>query len=67
MQRIRITIGDLTIDAELFDTRCAKAIAEKLPIESIPQEWGDEFYFTIPVKMNLDETATVDVNIGDIG
>jgi len=30
-------------------------------------EWGDEFYFEIPVKMPLDETATAKVKIGDIG
>ena len=30
-------------------------------------EWGDEFYFTIPVKLPLDATATGKVKIGDIG
>ncbi len=67
LTRIKITIGDLTVEAELFETECARAIIGKLPIESTPQEWGDEFYFTIPVKMGLDETATTDVNVGDIG
>ncbi len=65
--RIKITVGDLTVEAELFGTECARSIIEKLPIESTPQEWGDEFYFRIPVKMDLDETATTDVNVGDIG
>lgn len=65
--RIKITVGDLTVEAELFATECARSIVEKLPIESTPQEWGDEFYFRIPVKMDLDETATTDVNVGDIG
>ncbi len=65
--RIKISIEDIVLDAELFDTECAKAIANMLPIETRPNEWGDEFYFEIPVKIALDETATTKVKIGDIG
>lgn len=65
--RIKITVHDISLDAELFDTSCAKAIADALPIEARPNEWGDEFYFGIPVKMDLDETATKKVKVGDIG
>ena len=66
-QKIKIIIGSITVAAELADTECAKAIAGKLPIEAVPNEWGDEFYFTIPVKLPLDATATGKVKIGDIG
>ncbi len=65
--KIRIVAGSVTVSAELADTDCARAIAEKLPIEAVPNEWGDEFYFTIPVKLSLDGTATRKVKIGDIG
>jgi hypothetical protein len=65
--KVKITVKDITLDAELFDTQCAKAIAAALPIEARPNEWGDEFYFEIPVKQELDETATTKVTIGDIG
>ncbi|GMR03498.1 MAG: cyclophilin-like fold protein [Thermodesulfovibrionia bacterium] len=65
--RIKINIEDIVLDAELFDTECAQAIANMLPIETRPNEWGDEFYFEIPVKIALDETATTKVKIGDIG
>jgi len=64
---LRILVGDITVKAELFETPCARAIAEALPIETIPNEWGDEFYFEIPVRIGLDETATVNVRAGDIG
>ncbi|HOG17357.1 MAG: hypothetical protein A4E73_03065 [Syntrophaceae bacterium PtaU1.Bin231] len=67
MTAIRISVGDVSLDAELFDTACAKAIAAKLPIETAPSVWGDEFYFTIPVKMGSDETATSRITVGDIG
>lgn len=66
-QKIKISIKDLVLEAELSDTKTAKAIAAALPIEARPDEWGDEFYFEIPVKMSLDETATTKVRIGDIG
>jgi uncharacterized protein len=64
---LRIRVGDITVKAELFDTPCARAIAQVLPIETRPNEWGDEFYFEIPVRMELDETATARVKAGDIG
>ncbi len=64
---IKITIGSVSLGAELFDTPCAKAIADILPIEAVPNEWGDEFYFEIPVSMGLDETGTKKVKVGDIG
>jgi uncharacterized protein len=64
---ISISIGGVILKAELFDTDCAKAIVEKLPIETRPNVWGDEFYFEIAVSMGLDETATTKVSVGDIG
>ena len=64
---IRITVRDITLNAELFDTTCAKKIVEALPIIANPNEWGDEFYFEIPVNTPLDETATTKVKAGDIG
>ena len=65
--KVRITVGGVKLKAELFDTACAKAIVEKLPIKTRPNEWGDEYYFEIPVKAALDETATTKVKVGDIG
>ena len=64
---IRILIGSVALDAVLSDTPCANAIAAALPIRAEVQAWGDEFYFTVPVATDLDETATVDVEAGDIG
>ncbi len=64
---IKITAGSVSLTAELDDTALAKSVAAKLPIETTPNEWGDEFYFEIPVRSNLDETATKKVRVGDIG
>jgi len=65
--KVTIIINDVILGAELVDTACAKAIAAALPIEARPSEWGDEFYFEIPVTMSLDDTATTRVSVGDIG
>jgi len=65
--KVKIIKKDLILNAVLFDTQCAKEIAGILPIETRSNEWGDEFYFEIPIKIPLDETATTTVKIGDIG
>jgi len=65
--KIKITVKGITLDAELFDTTCAKKIVAALPIIADPNQWGDEFYFEIPVNMPPDETATTKVKVGDIG
>ena len=65
--KIKIAAKDIVLEAELFSTATAKSIAAVLPIDTEHNEWGDEFYFEIPVTMPLDETATTKVSIGDIG
>ena len=65
--QVRITVGNVRLRAELFDTACAKAIVERIPIKARPNEWGDEYYFEVPVAASLDETATTKVKVGDIG
>lgn len=64
---IIIEVGNLKLKAELSDAQTAKAIAKVLPIEAEFETWGDEYYFAIPVTMPLDSTATMNVNVGDLG
>ncbi|OGN97357.1 MAG: hypothetical protein A2Z77_02795 [Chloroflexi bacterium RBG_13_51_36] len=63
---IRITAGEVETTAELNDTRTAQAIWEALPITGRVSLWGDEVYFSIPVKLKLEAGKEV-VNIGDLG
>jgi hypothetical protein len=65
--RIRISVKDIVLQAELSDTACGRAIATCLPIVTRPNEWGDEFYFEIPVNVPLDASAGTAVKAGDIG
>ena len=67
MIKIRIEADGHAVEAELFDTPCALQIAGNLPIEIRPNEWGDEFYFKIPIEMELDATAKTEMKVGDIG
>ncbi len=64
---IRLTVGKVVLPAELFDTACARAVVSALPLALRPNEWGDEFYFEIPVALPSDETATTKVKAGEIG
>lgn len=65
--RVRITIGQVVVEAIFNETRCAQDVLTKLPLTTSFNEWGDEFYFEIPVRDTLDETATTHVHVGDIG
>ena len=66
-QIVKIIVGNLSLEADFFDTPCAQAIVAALPLEACLNEWGDEFYFEVPVDKPLDETATVRVKAGEIG
>jgi hypothetical protein len=66
MPRIRITIGHLELQAELFHGPTAQAVLEALPLECPFHTWGDEFYFPVPVSMPLEKDATTDVQVGHI-
>lgn len=65
--RIRITVGEVALEAELNDTATAAKIGEALPIRTSFNTWGDEIYFSIPVDSELDDGAQEVVEIGDLG
>lgn len=63
---ISIIIGGETVAAELNDSETAKAIATRLPIETGFSTWGDEIYFSIPVKKGTENGKEV-VEMGELG
>jgi hypothetical protein len=65
--RIVIIVKGLRFEAELFDSAAGRALAKALPLAAAPNEWGDEFYFEVPVDLQPDSTATTAVKAGDIG
>lgn len=66
MNRIRITVGNVTAEAELNDTQTADAIWQELPINSAAHIWGDEIYFTIPLALDIENGKEI-VLSGDLG
>ncbi len=65
---IVIIAGDLRLEGYLNDTPTGRALAQALPIEGQAQRWGDEIYLSVPkVVQELDDTAAVSVQVGDIG
>jgi hypothetical protein len=65
-KKITITAEDIKMSAELNDSNTAKKIWEALPIEANVQTWGDEIYFSIPVKVGLENAKAI-VLEGDLG
>jgi len=64
--RIRITAGDVSMEAELNDSKISRAIWNALPIEQKGCTWGDEIYFSIPVQAEAENAREV-VQLGDLG
>jgi hypothetical protein len=65
-KKITIIIEDIKTSAELNDSKTARKIWEALPIEGSVNTWGDEIYFSIPVKVGLENAKAV-VSEGDLG
>ncbi len=66
MARIRFDFGTLSLDAELFDTPTARAIAAALPLSSSVLTWGEEVYFEVPVKVAREKDARAVVTPGEV-
>ena len=66
-RKIVVKAGDVTIEGTLNDSPTANAIWENLPVTGKANIWGDEIYFAIPVKEELESTAKEVVAMGDLG
>ncbi len=66
MSVVRITVGDVTIRAEMLDTQTARAIAETLPFSSVARTWGEEVYFQTPVSLLRESDARDVVQAGEL-
>lgn len=61
------TLDRLSFRAALYACPTAEALWSALPFQSEVHTWGEEIYFVIPVQVALDETASDNVALGDVG
>jgi hypothetical protein len=66
MDKISISIENVMIEAEMFDTPTAAKILHALPIEGTANVWGDEIYFDISLSLDPEPEARADVAVGDL-
>ncbi|MBS14322.1 MAG: hypothetical protein CME19_22350 [Gemmatimonadetes bacterium] len=64
-REIQIKVGEVTLEAELNDSKTADMVWDALPIESGYNTWGDEVYFSIPVSAQPENGVEV-VELGDL-
>ena len=65
-REIKITAGQVTVNATLNGTDTADRVWDALPIEASASTWGDEIYFGIPVEGPEEPDHEV-VELGDLG
>lgn len=65
-RQIRIKAGSVIALAELYNTKTADAIWQALPLDGNIHTWGEEIYFSIPLKLELEAGQEV-VSSGDLG
>jgi hypothetical protein len=65
--RIRIVLEKGELEAVLDDSPTAIAIQAALPLQGDVARWGDEIYFTVPVRVEEAEDARQDMAIGELG
>ena len=65
-RRIKISVGSVSLEAELKTSKTADAIYDALPVETSFNTWGEEFYLKIPGVKDHRETATTQVKVGDL-
>lgn len=65
MKRVKILTRGVQSEAELNDSPMAQSFWEALPIKGKANRWGDEIYFSVPVKPSTGKKVSV-VEKGDI-
>ncbi len=65
-RKMQITIGNISMEAELKESESASTLWEALPITGMANVWGEEIYFQIPVDAPLEDSAREEMEVGEI-
>jgi hypothetical protein len=63
--KILFPVDGIIVLTKLDESPTARAVRATLPLESRVNDWGQEFYFDIPVEMPLAADSRSDVAVGD--
>jgi len=63
--KIKISIGNLSLTANLKDNETARRIYNALPFDLPHNVWGDEIYFSIPVHLDIEEGREI-MEVGEL-
>lgn len=66
MLRIRISWRSGEVTADLRETATTRKLVEVLPKESPANTWGEEVYFSLPIKAKLEADAQQVVDAGTV-
>ena len=66
-REIQITVGSVCVQALLDETATASAIWAALPLQATANRWGDEIYFSVPVRLAEEAGARQDLTVGELG
>lgn len=64
--KLRITVGEVSLTATLRDTPTAKAVLAACPFEASANTWGEEVYFEAPVSPEPEADRKAVVEPGEI-
>jgi hypothetical protein len=62
---ISIKAGTIQVQAELNNTKTAKALLQILPVKATANTWGDEVYFDVPLTTEIEDGKQL-VEAGDV-
>jgi hypothetical protein len=63
--KIKISVGNVALTANLLDNETARRIYDALPLDLPYNVWGDEIYFSIPVRLDLEDGREI-MEVGEL-